>query len=322
MTTLVLLIGAPRSGTTWLQQVLASHPDVVSPPETELFSRYLAPAVAAWDRSLDRDEASGSPRRLKGLSTVLTAAEFDTWARSLVAVTVERALAAKPGARIVLEKTPGHSRCGPVVERCAPDARYVHLLRDGRDVAASLVAAGRGWGHRWAPTTVGAAATMWRDHVLDARASLVAAGDRGHQIRFEDLRGAAGPGALQAVLGHCGVAVTADEAAALLAARGIEATDQPIRVAGEHAGAAVAEPAGFVRSGATGGWRDEWSAAERAAFAARAGELLVELGYAPDDRWVGTVSPVVRARSVATRFAGRVGRSIGAWAERNREQLP
>ena len=40
---LVLLVGAPRSGTTWLQTMLGAHPDVVTPQETDLFSRYLAP---------------------------------------------------------------------------------------------------------------------------------------------------------------------------------------------------------------------------------------------------------------------------------------
>src|SRR4051812_14307970 len=39
---MVFLVGAPRSGTNWLQRMLAAHPDVVAlPSETHLFSHGL-----------------------------------------------------------------------------------------------------------------------------------------------------------------------------------------------------------------------------------------------------------------------------------------
>src|SRR5205085_9107504 len=46
MKRLLIVVGCPRSGTTWLQQLLLSHPQVVGPSEeTFLFAR-LAPAWA------------------------------------------------------------------------------------------------------------------------------------------------------------------------------------------------------------------------------------------------------------------------------------
>jgi hypothetical protein len=42
---LVFLIGCPRSGTTWLQRLLASHPQVRTVQETFLFPRYISPQL-------------------------------------------------------------------------------------------------------------------------------------------------------------------------------------------------------------------------------------------------------------------------------------
>jgi LPS sulfotransferase NodH len=39
-TKLIFIVGAPRSGTTLLAEMLSSHPDICSSPETHYFSRY------------------------------------------------------------------------------------------------------------------------------------------------------------------------------------------------------------------------------------------------------------------------------------------
>ena len=45
---LVLIVGAQRSGTTWVQRLLASHPAIVSGQESHLFSSYLGPMWQRW----------------------------------------------------------------------------------------------------------------------------------------------------------------------------------------------------------------------------------------------------------------------------------
>ena len=39
----IFIVGPVRSGTSWLQTMLAEHPDIASPPETHFFTNYLAP---------------------------------------------------------------------------------------------------------------------------------------------------------------------------------------------------------------------------------------------------------------------------------------
>src|SRR5687767_2097326 len=50
---LLFLVGCPRSGTTWLQRLLASHPRIRTGPESELF-KYIGSQFALWRVHMER----------------------------------------------------------------------------------------------------------------------------------------------------------------------------------------------------------------------------------------------------------------------------
>ncbi|MEJ2889483.1 sulfotransferase family protein [Actinomycetospora aeridis] len=189
---LCLVLGAPRSGTTWLQRLLAVSPHVASPQESNLFGGYLAPQQRAWRADVERLEhavaTAGDERRVIGLPTLLEERDLLDAQRLLVERFLARALATKPSAELVVEKTPAHSLCVDVVDRVCPAARFVHIVRDPRDVMASLRDAAAGWGRGWAPADPVAAARLWRRHVEGARQAAALGPDRYHQLRYEDLR--------------------------------------------------------------------------------------------------------------------------------------
>lgn len=300
---LVLLVGAPRSGTTWLQTMLGAHPDVATPQETDVFSRFLQPLLDSWTREVRGGPEGWAKRRYKGLHSVLTDDEFTTLGRSMLTEVTARAAALKPGATVVVEKTPSHSTCAPAIAAFAPDAIVVHLVRDGRDAAASLLAAGRSWGGWWAPRTTARAASMWREHVVGARQC--APVNPYLELRYEDLR-ADGPAALRRVFEHCCIPTTPAECAELLDSFTLDrmaAGDGSIVIGGAFAEAARerSEPEGFFGPGGSGSWRDGWTAGDRLTFDAVAGDLLVDLGYEADRAWAGT-------DAARRRFARRVTR--------------
>jgi Sulfotransferase family len=323
---LVALIGAPRSGTTWLQNLLGADPAVVSPQETSLFSRFVAPLDESWRWGMRGTDDDWARRRFIGLGAVLTEDEFTTLVRGFVQDALGKVLALKPGASLVVEKTPGHSQCVELILRYAPQVRFLHIIRDGRDAAASLVTASKGWGSSWgAPSTVARAAQMWVNHVEGARR----AGAIGpyHEIRYEDLRGADAAGRLVEIFTFCGLPIDAADARRRLEeyslARQRSGGASSVVFAGEAArhATAGAEPEGFFGPGRNG-WRDSWTLRERVEFDHIAGRQLRELGYERDDTWLGPPRAVAREQRALARRArtARVVRAVGRRIDRAGER--
>jgi hypothetical protein len=320
---LVMLVGAPRSGTTWLQSLLGAHERIATPQETDLFKVYLDPLVDSWNAQLHRITSEEHTRGRNGLPLILTEQEFDAAARSLLVAMLQAVARLKPQATVVVEKSPAHSTCVDTILRFAPEARFLHIVRDGRDVASSLHAASKSWGSSWAPTTVARAARVWHDYVTAAREARTAA-NAYLELRYEDLLGDNAPCALASAFEFTGVPCTVDEAAVRLEAHSFERLAAGGEVAsailtGGEAGDAIAarkEPEGFFRKGKIGAWRSEWGTDDKRSFHAVAGDLLIELGYEPDPSWVGDrtkLSLVTRARH---RLANSSARSLRKIADR------
>jgi hypothetical protein len=270
----VFLIGAPRSGTTWLQLLLAQSPSIATVNETHLFNNYLRSFFGSW-RTLP-----GNARQI-GLSCLMSDAELEALIGGLCDQILIRIRATKPQASHVLEKTPDHARYWRDIIRLYPDAFFLHMVRDPRAVVRSLRAAATGWGAGtgWVGTGVVANARRWRRDVLDAR-ELKGATPRHLEIRYEDLLGD-GAATLERVFAWLGIAVSAEECRRWLdacrldrlrAAAGPDAAAWPWRL--------DLEPQGFFGDGGTS-WHDALSRAEIAAIECVASDLMEELGYAP-----------------------------------------
>ncbi len=118
----VFLIGFARSGTTLLENILASHPDIVALEEKETFAastrEYLSDDKGA-DRLAEADEA--------------TLARFreDYWRR------VGQYGANNLDGKVFVDKRPLGAMKLPLVAKLFPDAKILFALRDPRDVVLS-----------------------------------------------------------------------------------------------------------------------------------------------------------------------------------------
>lgn len=167
----ILVVGVPRSGTTLLQSLLAAHGAVATWRESHFFDRHFRPvpgwparAVLVRDPSaavegfLGANDAPGpDPATLRWLRDplpwtlrvpLLGTRQADAVARRLLELLDD--LAIGQGRATWVEKTPAHLRYLPFLERVAgrdedPDLVFVHLIRDGLETVASLVAASRHW---------------------------------------------------------------------------------------------------------------------------------------------------------------------------------
>ena len=260
---LVFLIGCPRSGTTWLQRLLASHPAVCSGPESDIFSFYVGPSIRAFraDRHLSRK---------KGLQCYISEDEFLKVQRTFVSRILQPALANIREGQLFLEKTPRHALYIPEILSCFPAARFIHLIRDPRDTTASLLAASRSWGADWAPTSASSAGQMWLEYVSAARAASKQISPNAFlQLTYEDLHADT-----KAELAKCvdflgllwdsaGIsdAIEKNRPAKLRSGGGT-----PFSGTLNHSSATVeelAEPVGFIRKAQPGSWREDLTTAEK-----------------------------------------------------------
>lgn len=179
------IVGADRSGTTLLQAMLDAHPDLAIPPET-----YWLPEVvgvceesrvphAAFVRFVEQQ-----PRwplfglESKDLQEVVFAVQpFDLTAamRAVYQLYAHRAGKTRWG-----DKTPRYLIHLPMLVHLFPEAHFIHIVRDGRDQALSIMAA------PWGPSTLPHAAQRWRNELQWARWT---SGRVPHylEIRYEDL---------------------------------------------------------------------------------------------------------------------------------------
>ena len=134
------LVGAERSGTTLLRLMLSHHPEIECAPEFEFLVERM-PDDEGWpDLETYREWLTTNRVFLPHELRVDRALDYPALMRSFVDQYCDRSGKPIRGATCHLH----FER----LERIWPEARYVHLLRDGRDVARSCIA--MGWeGNVW-----------------------------------------------------------------------------------------------------------------------------------------------------------------------------
>jgi hypothetical protein len=184
------VVGVGRSGTTLLRLMLHHHPGIAIPYESHFLTRYID-RIAEYE-PLDRP---GAVRRL--LSDMLAEKTVRMWDHTFDLDRLEASVAA-PTLRDAVEaiyrdyaRAKGKPRWGDksdylermhVLHRLFPDALFVHIIRDGRDVARSVMKLA------WGPKDVVSAAEWWNDHVWVARRMGAILGeDRYLEVRYEAL---------------------------------------------------------------------------------------------------------------------------------------
>jgi hypothetical protein len=297
----VFFVGCPRSGTTLLRRVADAHPQLAVARGTRWiartfeFRRGLTDDGYVTPKLLDRLR---DPFRLERLALVeedlerllpvgrrVTFADFVT---SLYDHYGER-----HGKRLVGDKTPGYVRHLPTLHGLWPAAKFVHIVRDGRDVCLSVL----DWRKdatrfsTFARDPVTTVAVWWEWHVLLGLEAASEQPDLHHEVRYESLVDA--PGREGERL--CEFLELPFDGAMLRFHEG-RVKDEP----GLDAKRAWRPVTPGLRS-----WRSELPSDEVVRFEAAAGALLDELGY---ERATSSVPAreTARASRVRAAFANEV----------------
>jgi hypothetical protein len=281
----VFIVGSPRSGTTLLARMVDAHPSIAVIHELQWIPRFfekrrgLTSSGSVTPKIIPKLLENRRFARLKaGRAELeeLIGAGGAAYA-SFVSALFDR-YGEMERKSLVGEKTPAYGRSLPTLHALWPRTRYIHVIRDGRDVSLSMVtwgkasrAAGR-FARAWHRDPVITTALFWEWNV---RLALEAAATFGpglyHEVRYEAF-----------------VADPAGECAELCTFLDLPFDDAMLR---SHEGRTRPDPVlegDQVWLPVTSGlrdWRTQMSRDDVERFEAAAGQLLDELGYprgAPD----------------------------------------
>jgi len=257
----VFVIGCARSGTSILGEAIAAHPDVA----------YVFELSSLWNELVDE----GDDHRLTASDATPDVA------RTAYAALAEAAQ--RVGGSVLVEKNPKHVLRLPFLDALFPHARFLHIVRDGRDVVASLMFRNRGarWGHLQVPgwRELLAAhrddnhvrcAHQWRIAIETARSDGARLGERYAEMRYEDLVGDP-PATLERVFAFIGLGV----------AETVLAFSRKIQDATAGSYHARRQVRHYVENHRrrVGRFRENLSGEQIAAVEAVSGSVLRELGY-------------------------------------------
>lgn len=185
----IFLVGAPRSGTTILQSLLAAHPKITSFPETKFFHHLWTDRLASKlpDRLYDFfHKEINRPDLYDPVEVYERQSSTDriNWFIKMLDL-----LAIEQGNQIWLEKTPEHVYFVESILDYLPDAKFIHIIRHPLDVVASMRKATEDdatnhlWGGRW---NLEFCVSRWNSSVMASYS--YARKTHGHLVvKYEDL---------------------------------------------------------------------------------------------------------------------------------------
>lgn len=188
ITARLFLVGCPRSGTTLLQSLLSAHPQVFSVPESHLYSRVSSRNRLLRRLGMARRDAPEIFSRIlvsSGLPPAKPRGVTVNFYLRRLAEALDKATLAE-GKTVWLEKTPRHLYYLSDISRTLPSAKFIHILRNGSDVVASLYETTHQYPGLWGgERSIDSCIDRW---IKDIALSSQYQGKRNHLIvRYEEL---------------------------------------------------------------------------------------------------------------------------------------
>jgi hypothetical protein len=271
----VFITGFARSGTTWTLDVFAQHPEVKTLFETWLLTPDKGITGVFHQPQWHPEFYAGQLQKIgmpHAMVQLLPYEEMVADLADLAARWLARALG--PEHRYLVDK-------GPIdivpTATMFPDARFVHVVRDGRDVSLSIARAAASWAPEMGEAPVAVHARNWRNAVRATRELGRELSDRWLEIRFEDLWTDIEQAA-RSLFDFAGIPYDDKLVERVRTATDLSQYPENVRASG------------FRGTGQAYGWRDRMTRDEGRGVQEEAGVLLAELGYEHDPDWWRTLA--------------------------------
>jgi len=171
--------GAPRSGTTLVQRIVASHSSVFGGPEFDLI-----PSVMRLRNMFHASIEAGR------ISVYLNHDDVDALFRGFVESAFQKIMKENPGKQHLSEKTPANAEVFEEIAETFPQAQLIFVVRDPRAIVASMLEVGKSFrkeGRRPADFTRNARrATRYISKLWNAAAQVIGK-ENVHVVFYEDV---------------------------------------------------------------------------------------------------------------------------------------
>lgn len=284
---LVWMVGSPRTGSTWLLNLLKLHPLVYTLDEP-LIGAHLGMAATSTVGASARSPAAGRvPRAVDVFAAhddyFFSTRYRDVWCQPLRHLVLTRFAAqvrdagGDPQRNTVVVKEPHGSEAADLLVDVLPRSRVLAVVRDGRDVVDSLLDAVQPGAWAASLAQVGTSDTerlrfledtgaLWAERTAVVLRAVEVAGERALLVRYEELLADTEAG-VRRILDWLGLDAPAG-LAEHVERLSFERVDPAHRGAGQ-----------FHRAAKPGGWRANLTHEEQLVVARAMGPFLSRLGY-------------------------------------------
>ncbi len=262
---LFFIVGWTKTGTCWLERAIDAHADACCRGEghfTNVLFPLLVQAFTQYNKQLRLTNERLDLADVRVANEGFGHGDLNFMLSTAISLTMSR-WAEETGVRCIGEKTPEHTLGIDVLGRVMPEARFVHVIRDGRDEAVTawrfnMGLDPEGFSKKYPSFAhfVEAYARNWTAAVGKARAFGRIHRDNYLELRCEDL-----------------MSEPETDLFRLFGFLGLDGGDVEARTSAEAANEAL------LPDSEPGIWRDLFDDESQAAFRRHGGELLKLLGY-------------------------------------------
>lgn len=189
----IFIVGCSRSGTTLLQTLIASHPKVITFPETNFFYKTVGlnkfKRIITWlgfCTGLEKDFLNLFVKERLG-SDLPDLKKQPIFYQKAVNhyVSLLNHKTQKKGSSIWVEKTPKHIFSPEWIMRFIPDAKIIHIIRDGREVVASIQKRRKKFPDEFKNQDLEYSVNLWNTCI--SKTEKLYSKERNFLVRYEDL---------------------------------------------------------------------------------------------------------------------------------------
>ncbi len=187
----VFIFGCDRSGTTMLGDMLGSHNDAIVTPESQFFHELLLLIhnkvfrsrdevvdwlitnfrFAVWDMKYERDE----------LIELVDLDNPRVMIESIIHYYIKQRQPDKRKSLMWVDHTPDNMRYYAILKKYFPEAKFIHLARDGRAVFNSIKRL------NWGPNNAYTGSRFWSERLREAMQVEISEGDNCIRLHYEDI---------------------------------------------------------------------------------------------------------------------------------------